>query len=92
MDIQVSSNFERILSHVYSKPQIIVQKMEELKVNGFYELKLLNLELKDFLSGVASEDETFSEIFNVYKNQIILSAHILRLAALFQKFLNKNSL
>ena len=93
MDIQVSSNFERLLSHIYSKPQIIVQKMEELKVNGFYEIETSELGKlkKDFLSGVASEDETFSEIFNVYKkSNYIICPHTAVGSFVSKKFLNKN--
>ena len=48
MDIQVSSNFERLLYHIYKKPNIVKKQMEELKLNGFYQIEDTSLnKLKD---------------------------------------------
>ena len=73
MDIQVSSNFERLLYHIYKKPNIVEKQMEELKSKGFYQIgdTSLNKLKEDFSSGVATEEETLSEILNVYKKSNI---------------------
>ncbi|MGB0959462.1 MAG: threonine synthase [Halocynthiibacter sp.] len=65
MDIQVSSNFERVLFDVYDRDgNAIVQLMDELKEGGKFSLSQGALEsLRDlFASGRASEDETLAQI------------------------------
>lgn len=69
MDIQVSSNFERVLFDAGSRNSLaIVEKMQDLNQGSF--------ELSDdeqtylqshFLAGRCSEDETREEIHNTYK-------------------------
>ena len=93
MDIQVSSNFERLLFHIYKKPNIVKKQMEELKLNGFYQIEdtSLNKLKEDFSSGVASEEETLSEILNVYKkSNIAICPHTAVGTFVSRKFLNKN--
>jgi len=93
MDIQVSSNFERLLFHIYKKPNIVKKQMEELKLNGFYQIEdtSLNKLKEDFYSGVASEEETLSEILNVYKkSNIAICPHTAVGTFVSRKFLNKN--
>ncbi len=65
MDIQVSSNFERLLFDIYDRePQAVAQLMTALKDEGGFALSQGALErLRDgFTSGVASEAETSAEI------------------------------
>ena len=92
MDIQVSSNFERLLYHIYKQPKIVEKQMLELKSNGFYEIEdvRLNKLKEDFSSGVATEDETLLEIFNVYKNnKLAICPHTAVGSFVSRKFLNK---
>ena len=94
MDIQVSSNFERLLYHIYKKPNIVEKLMEELKLNGFYQIEdtSLNKLKEDFSSGVASEEETLSEILNVYKkSNIVICPHTAVGTFVSRKFLNKKN-
>ena len=69
MDIQVSSNFERLLHHIYDNPKYVIKQMEKLNSEGFYEIESsdLNKLREDFLSGVATEEDTLLEISSVYK-------------------------
>ena len=75
MDIQVASNFERLIFDAYSNDSSKVLKlMDDLKSNGEFalekeELKKINA---DFCSESLSESETKLIINKVYKNQSIL--------------------
>ena len=92
MDIQVSSNFERLLYHIYKQPEIVEKQMAELKSNGFYEIEdvKLNKLKEDFSSGVATEEETLLEIFNVYKSKnLAICPHTAVGSFVSRKFLNK---
>ena len=65
MDIQVSSNFERLLFDIYDRePKAVAQLMTALKDEGGFTLSQGALSrLRDgFTSGVASEAETSAEI------------------------------
>ena len=65
MDIQVSSNFERVLFDVYDRDGgAVAQLMEELKTQGGFRISQGALErLRGlFASGRASEDETMATI------------------------------
>ena len=65
MDIQVSSNFERLLFDLYDREgSAIAQLMGELKENGQFTLSqgALDRLRAEFDSGRASEDETLAEI------------------------------
>jgi threonine synthase len=68
MDIQVSSNFERVLFDVYDRDGAAVARlMDELKSEGGFELSqgaLARLQ-EVFASGRASEDETLASIGRV---------------------------
>ena len=91
MDIQVSSNFERLLYHIYKQSKIVEKHMLELKSNGFYEIEdvRLNKLKEDFSSGVATEEETLLEIFNVYKNnKLAICPHTAVGSFVSRKFLN----
>ena len=69
MDIQVSSNFERVLFYAGNRSyKAIVQKMEDMQWQGSFELKKEQEYLeKFFMAGRCSEDETREEIHNTYK-------------------------
>tara|TARA_A100001011_G_scaffold343901_1_gene378585 strand:- start:598 stop:1449 length:852 start_codon:yes stop_codon:yes gene_type:complete len=93
MDIQVSSNFERLLYHIYENPKVIIKKMEKLNSDGYYEIEgsKLNQLKESFLSGVANEEETLLEILNVYRNSnIAICPHTAVGSFVSRKFLNKN--
>ena len=65
MDIQVSSNFERVLFDVYDRDGgAVAQLMEELKTQGGFRISQGALERLrgQFASGRASEDETMAMI------------------------------
>jgi len=75
MDIQVASNFERLIFYISGKnDQITLKKMEELRKNNEFKLsrEQLNLLKKDFVSESLSEEETKSIIKKIYKNYNIL--------------------
>lgn len=64
MDIQVSSNFERVLFDAYGRDgKAVVQLMDELKAGGFKVSQGALQHLQDlFVSGRASEEETSATI------------------------------
>ncbi len=93
MDIQVSSNFERLLYHIYKQPINVEKQMDELNSRGFYQIEdaRLNKLKEDFSSGVATEEETLSEILNIYKSsKITICPHTAVGTFVSRKFLNKN--
>ena len=69
MDIQVSSNFERVLFDAGNRnSQAIVEKMLALQQGCFDLTKEEQTYLEDhFIAGRCSEDETREEILNTYK-------------------------
>ena len=79
MDIQVASNFERLIFYVSeSDDQSTSRKMEDLKKNNEFKLsnKQLNLIKEDFISESLSEEETkntIKEINNKY--DILVDPH-----------------
>ncbi|MDC6465753.1 threonine synthase, partial [Pelagibacteraceae bacterium] len=75
MDIQVASNFERLLFDVYSSDsKKILEKMNSLKEKGEFEIEKKYLEEinKVFCSESLSEEETRQVINKTYKDQGIL--------------------
>ena len=95
MDIQVSSNFERLLFDIYKDPNIIKNKMEQLKSNSFFEIEdtKINILQEDFLSASATEEETLSEMFDVYKScKIAICPHTAVGTFVARKFINKNKI
>ena len=75
MDIQVASNFERLIFYISSNDdRATLKKMEELRKNNEFKLsrEQLNLLKKDFVSESLSEEETKSIIKKIYKNYNIL--------------------
>jgi len=79
MDIQVASNFERLIFYISSNDdQATLKKMEELRKNNDFKLsheQLSHLK-KDFVSESLSEEETKSIIKKIYKNyNIFIDPH-----------------
>ena len=75
MDIQVASNFERLIFDACScNSEKIIKLMNDLNERGEFKLEKNELEKinKNFCSGSLSEEETKSVIKEVYKNQKIL--------------------
>ncbi|MDJ0859566.1 MAG: threonine synthase [Dinoroseobacter sp.] len=69
MDIQVSSNFERLLFDIYDRDgAAVAQLMDELKGEGGFHLSQGALERlrTDFASGRVSEDETAARIKSAF--------------------------
>ena len=79
MDIQVASNFERLIFYISSNDdQATLKKMEELRKNNEFKLSREQLTLlkKDFVSESLSEEETKSIIKKIYKNyNIFIDPH-----------------
>ncbi|WP_116131052.1 threonine synthase [Tropicimonas sp. IMCC34043] len=69
MDIQVSSNFERVLFDAYGRDgKAVAQVMEELKLSGGFHISQGALQVlqETFASGRASEAETAAAIASIY--------------------------
>ena len=75
MDIQVASNFERLVFYTASNDsQVTLKKMEELKKNNEFKLDEGQIKdiKKDFLSESLSEEETKEVMNRIKKNYNIL--------------------
>ena len=75
MDIQVASNFERLIFDIYSKDSNETLKlMKDLKENGEFKIKKENLNKihQNFCSESLSDEETKLVINNFYKKEKIL--------------------
>ncbi len=75
MDIQIASNFERLIFYISShNDQITLKKMEELKKNNEFELneEQMSFVRNDFISESLSEDETTNIIKKIDKSYNIL--------------------
>ena len=75
MDIQVASNFERLIFHIHSKDSKETLKlMKDLKENGEFKIKKENLNKihQNFCSESLSDEETKLVINNFYKKEKIL--------------------
>jgi len=79
MDIQVSSNFERLLFELHGRDGAAVETMmERLKQSGAFDLetRVLSSLRADFDAGRAGEEETTEEIRNAYeKSGYLLDPH-----------------
>ena len=79
MDIQVSSNFERLLFEILDRDTIKLNKlMDDFKNNNFYQLsKNIKESLeKTFLSYKISDEETLDTIKTIYnKNNYLIDPH-----------------
>ena len=78
MDIQVASNFERLLFQIYdNNSEKIIEIMEDIKNNEFNldDIALKKIQ-KDFLSESLNEKEILDIIKKVYKNyKIVIDPH-----------------
>jgi len=71
MDIQIASNFERLIFYISSHDdQITLKKMQELKKNNEFKLnnEQMSIVRKDFISESLSEDETKNVMKKINKN------------------------
>ena len=79
MDIQVSSNFERLLFEILDRDSIKLNKlMNDFKINKFYELSNSRKESLEemFLSYKVSDEETLHTIKTIYdKNNYLIDPH-----------------
>jgi len=92
MDIQIASNFERLIFYISSHDdQITLKKMEELKKNNEFKLnsEQMNILRKDFISESLSEDETKNIIKKIDKSyNILVDPHTAVGIGVSDKFLN----
>ncbi len=78
MDIQLASNFERLIYYVNNSNSEITSNIMKKVNNNQYKIEKLNLDIikKDFISESCSENETLEIIKkNFEKNDIILDPH-----------------
>ena len=79
MDIQVASNFERLIYDLNDKDDILTNEiMKTIKKDKSYLINEITLQKinSDFLSASLSEDEVLKTISDVYKkNKLILDPH-----------------
>lgn len=71
MDIEVSSNFERLLYFVHGRDAAMVQTlMDRLKQSGSFDIDAAPLAAirSEFAAGACSEDETLATITQVFEN------------------------
>ena len=93
MDIQVASNFERLIFFINSNDdQATVDKMKELKENNEFKLNDHQMKIikRNFISESLSEDETKHTIKNIYKNyNILVDPHTAVAIGVSDKILNE---
>ena len=78
MDIQIASNFERLLYDLNDKDsEKTLEIMKKIKKNDYYlDQEIIKKINKDFLSESLSEEETLNEISETYnENKYILDPH-----------------
>ena len=78
IDIQISSNFERLLFDIIGDPAVVSDLMIELKTTGTYELddEILDKIREHFCSFSVNQDEVNSTIINAYENlKTIIDPH-----------------
>jgi len=78
MDIQIASNFERLLYDLNDKnSEKTLEIMRKIKTNDYYlDQEMIKKINKDYLSESLSEEETLNEISETYnKNKYILDPH-----------------
>ncbi len=79
MDIQISSNFERLLFEASGRdPDMVLAMMNSLQQSQSFELDAVTRRniLRDFSAGVASEEDTSAAISSVYaSNKYLLDPH-----------------
>ncbi len=92
MDIQVSSNFERLLSHYSKESKLISELFINLDKTGSFRIspKLHGDLLKIFISGKVNDNDTLKTIRQIYKKfSVILDPHTAVGYAIGSKYLKK---
>ena len=96
MDIQISSNFERLLFDLLDmSPGVVGKKMSELKENGKFELSKSELESfkNNFDAGSLDQDETVKIIKDIYnRSHQIIDPHTAIAVGVHYKNSYKNSI
>ncbi len=95
IDIQISSNFERLLFDKIGDASVVANLMHELKNTGSYQLddQVVRDIKEDFCSFSVSEDEVHSTIINTFNNLgIVIDPHTSVALASSEKCPNKYDL
>ena len=94
MDIEVSSNFERFLFHLFKNdPKMLKKTIENFEKNGNLEISKnkLNATKNSFVSFNVSDSETIDEISDIYKEfKYLIDPHTAVGLAAAKKFYKKN--
>ena len=91
MDILVSSNLERLIYQIADcDSNITKQLMEALTLQGVYEInESMRNNLKDFIGGWATAEETAEAIREVYQNHgYVIDTHTAVAASVYNKYVN----
>jgi threonine synthase len=89
MDILISSNLERLIYHIAGcDSRITAELMKALSSKGAYEITAdMKSNLKDFLGGWASADETKEAIHRVYsENGYVIDTHTAVAASVYHRY------
>ena len=89
MDILISSNLERLIYQITGKSsEKTLEFMKALSAKGKYEItEEMKLQMKDFVAGYASEQETTDTIKKVYEDTgYVLDTHTAVAAGVFNKY------
>lgn len=93
MDILVSSNLERLIYHISGDDSDkTAGLMNALSTQGVYEIdEDMRRQLKDFVGGWASEDETREAIHTVYReHKYVIDTHTAVAAAVYHKYVRQS--
>ena len=91
MDILVSSNLERLIYQIADcDSNVTKQLMEALTLQGVYEInESMRNNLKDFIGGWATAEETAEAIREVYQNHgYVIDTHTAVAASVYNKYVN----
>jgi len=89
MDILISSNLERLIYQIADCDSVVTkQLMEALSSQGIYEIsEAMKRNLKDFVGGWASEEETEEAISKVYQESgYVMDTHTAVAASVYHKY------
>lgn len=91
MDILVSSNLERLIYQIADcDSNVTKQLMEALTLQGVYEInESMRNNLKDFIGGWATAEETAEAIREIYQNHgYVIDTHTAVAASVYNKYVN----
>ena len=93
MDIQVSSNFERLLFHFLKDPNKISKFFNDLDKNGVFSINKKKLKeiLENFKAGKLNDNQTKKSIKLMFdENEVVIDPHTAVGFSVGRKVLNKN--